>query len=660
MQQLKRVLVHPHAILSVAVIGLSFTRLSLIAIIATIALWTYAIQRAFPKQFATGIIGACAIGLLAFFTVNAFIALTGSMASIAIAIPFIVTANCLLILVLATLKRSSAERPNIQVHWWVIAAIVCVIALFAAPVLARPTTANLLNYSAYGYDDAAHIQMYRGDIISKGIITKVDTSNPNLNLDPTIASYPQGIHFNLSVFARSVFQLTHATIENIHEFLLIYRLGLVLLYATIVILMAEATSQIVMRLRGSKEKLGAVAPLSIGATVFIVYNTLIYPEIAYAGQSFLATIAMSIGVMIMLLIADGEEKSLYRRIAFAFAALFAIGTVYTWIVSMLVSFAALIFFAVKEQPLKKILIQIKSALTHPLSSNYKQFAQSNWSWLVITIAGVLSLPQIAILLLRTTTGLNSLNIDGGIGIPDHTRYLVLAAAVLVGVIAFAINTETGRSPKKEVQDILNTVLLFLIPLLLVLFFYIVQTVTTGTLTYYFTKSTYLAYTFLIILIGGLATYAITRIGKVISFSQSLYVAVLIFGILGIFLSAGRGCLVYAHGRNAFVDANLTNHAGKLIDEGVRPRNIISYTGRVYEEDMLFNLITDQLDQYRSPERHIITVLVQQKRYKVFKKFVADYTKRPEKTYILVSKATENDIRRAMPATGNYEIVVINK
>jgi hypothetical protein len=195
---------------------------------------------------------------------------------------------------------------------------------------------------------------------------------------------------------------------------------------------------------------------------------------------------------------------------------------------------------------------------------------------------------------------------------------------------------------------------------LVIFFYAVQIITTGQLTYYFTKSTYLAYMFVIAWAGVMGLYFLDRAEALLGWTKAWYIGLMMFGLFGIFLSVGRGFLIYSKGSNHLMDKNLTNHAGALIDQGVRPRNIISYTGRVYEEDMTFNVLTGQLDQYRPQQRFVIAILGQQKRYKVFRQWVGDYTKRPERTYILVSKATEQFIRQGLPANGNYKVIVINK
>ncbi|HEU4914165.1 MAG TPA: hypothetical protein VFT16_02040 [Candidatus Saccharimonadales bacterium] len=537
-------------------------------------------------------------------------------------------------------REPRADNPGVKPHWVLIGSVVLICSTFSLPILLNLSTSNLLHYSAFGYDDAAHIQMYRADISVEGYVSKVDkTDQPDLNIDSPVTSYPQGLHFNLSLFGRSIFDLTNKTLDDVRLLIGIYRIGMILIYAALLILLAEIIAQSVAYLRQKQEKLGLVTQLGMSATLFIIFNTLIFPQIAFAGQSFLTTVAALCGTLLGLIIYHKTTDRLVRYIAFGSASLFAVAAAYTWILTVIVALTALVAAAWGN---KVVLDRSSRVFT------------SNWQWWFIGAALVLSLPQVLILLFDTHTGVNSLTNDGGIASPDHGRYLVLILGVLLTMLLAGIRKKTAKDSKRlfDIGIVLTS------PLVLVLFFYAVQTVLTGQLSYYYTKSTYLGYIILLGAIGVALTYLLSKVEIFVGLVKTLYLTVVVFGVLAMYLSVGRGFLVYAKGTNTNVQKPLTTEAGHLIDSGVRPRNIISYTGRSYEEDMFFNLVTDMLDQYRPENRHTIAILAQQKRYEVFKQFIGDYSRRDERTYILVSEQTQNEMRKALPADGNYEVIVI--
>jgi hypothetical protein len=652
----------PYTLVFAGALILSFTKLSIVSLVLCLIGWTLASRQVFGRRFYTSYLAHFFLGFLLFCSLNSILAIICRLANAPVALPYVVFVNVLALLALRSFlvikQRPSKEVGPVRPSWVVIVVSLLLMASFTLPIALKPTTGSLLNYSVFGYDDAAHLQMFRGNINAKGFIGHIDKNqNPTLNLDPTIASYPQSLHFNLSVFARSIFTLLNTTAENIRLLLLTYHLGLTVVYGAIVVLLAEVVAQTFARIR-NQNKLNFLAQLGIGMTVFIIYATLVYPEIGYAGQTFLATIAMVCGTILSLLMLEKYDGRL-RMAVFGAACLIAVGVTYTWILSLLVAFAALILGALTQPSKRSLLGHTKDLFQKSGNFSLKKFSVDHWPWIFIVVSFVLSLPQVYILLTESSTGIASVNIDGGIGSPDHTRYLILALALIVGTVLAAVR-KAGSADTSNMRKFLDYSLVLLTPMLLVLFFYAIQIVTTGQLTYYFTKSTYLAYIAILALVGVVAMLLLAQAEKLLGKIRALYLFVILFGVLSVYLSVGRGFLIYSRGTNYNVDAHLTAKAGELIDSGVRPRNIISYTGRTYEEDMFFNLITDQLDQYRDPNRHVIAILAQQKRYKVFKQFVGDYTKRDERTYIIVSKATEQTIRKALPGNGNYEVIVLNK
>lgn len=643
----------------VAVVALSFTRLSLIALLATLLAWCWLSYKIFGKRFYGSFVTHFFVGFLVFCVSDALIAMAFRLADVGVPLPAVVAINGAAIIALlayAGRAQTTGATPEVKPHWIVILACAAIIASFALPVVLRPTTANFLNYSTYGYDDAPHIQMYRANVYGKGYITEVNLDKqPDLNLEPTAVSYPQALHFQLSVFARAVFQFAQTGMDNVRLLLANYRIGVVLFHAALVVLVAETIAQAVARLRQSSQKLGLVSELGIAATVLIIYATLIYPQISFAGEAFLVTVAMLAGVLLSLIMFDRADQS-RQGLVFGLACLFAVGAAFTWIISLVAAFTALALAALSQSGKTKndVLSYVKAAFRGSLQQP-KAFLGHHWQWVFIAAGLALSSLPVVVLIFNTVPGVATLNTDGGIASPDHSRYLILLLAVAAGLAALAV--KKGYTDNKR---ILGMGLLFLSPMLPVVLIYAYQTLTAGQVSYYYTKSTYMAYIFLLALAGALAVYLLERAEKLLGTLRALFVAALLFGALAIFVSVGKGFLSYVKGNGSMAQKQLTERAGQLIDQGVRPRNIISYTGRTYEEDMIFNHITNKIDQFRPENRHIITILAQRKDYNAFYQYLADYTKRSERTYIIVSKATEQTIRQAMPADGNYEIIVLDK
>jgi hypothetical protein len=576
-------------------------------------------------------------------------------------LPYIIVANGIITLgttiYLHERDMTAGGSQIVKPHWLLISSVVVISAFFAYPVLANPSTGNLLKLSTFGYDDAAHFQMYRGNIANEGIITDVNLKkDPTLNLYPPITGYPQSMHFNLSLFARGVFALFNSSIAETKQLLLIYRIGLIFIYASIIALLVEVLAQAVMYLRKSADKLGSISQISIGVTTLLIYGTLIYPEISYAGETFLATIAMLCATLLALVMFTTTKEN-NRRFLFFAACLFSIGVAYTWVLSMLIAFAMLALVALTDRSAKSLISHILAVFSPLKKPSFKQFLNDNWAWVAIVVTGLLVLPQLYLIATKSANGVGLINVDGGIPSPDHSRYLVLTIALVLGSIALLVKKSAIGNKEKSIFDM---VLLFFSPILLIMLVYAVQTITTGQLTYYFTKTTYLAYIAILMLAGIVIAHLLYRAELLVGWLRAAYVGVILFGALGIYLSFSRGFLVYAHGTNPIIHNNLANTAGELIDDGVRPQNIVSYTGRSYEEDMLFNLFIDELDQHQSPDRHVISLFAQQKRYWMLEEYLSNYTKRDERTYIIVTKLTQASVQKALPADGNYKMIVINE
>ncbi len=659
--QILRKLKGSYALILFAATILSCTEFSFLGLLLSVFSWTWLSVSLFGKKFYGSYLTHFFIGLLLFFSFNSLLAIAFGILDIPVLLPYVVIANGVTTLLIGSHLSSRGmaandSRPNIKPHWLLITSVVFISAFFAYPILSNPSTSNLLELSTLGYDDAAHFQMYRGNIANKGIITDVNLKkDPTLNLYPPIAGYPQALHFNLSLFARSLLSSSNALIADTKQLLLIYRSELIFVYAAIIALLAELVAQAVMYLRRPTGKLGLISQISIGTTTLLIYGTLIYPEIAYAGQTFLATIA-TLCATLLSLVMYATTKQANKRFLFFAACLFSIGVAYTWELSMVIAFAGLAIIALSEKPSKSLAAYARLMYETRHRFPLKQFIADNWAWIAIIISGLLILPQLYLTATRSANGVGLINVDGGVPSPDHARYLVLILALIVGATVLLTKKTAADSRNKSLMDM---GLLFFSPILLLMLVYAVQTITTGQLTYYFTKTTYLVYITILMMVGVIATHILHKTGLLMGWFRAAYVGAILFGTLGIYLSFGRGFLVYAHGTNPLITHKLASTAGSLIDDGIRPQDIVTYTGRSYEEDMLFNLFLDELDQHQSPTRHVISIFAQQKRYWMLEEYLGQYTKRDARTYIIVTNSTKPSVQKALPADGNYKLIVID-
>lgn len=658
MQKALSLLKSPYFLIFVAAVLVSFTRFSIVALIATCLAWLWVSHKVFGKQFYGSLLTHFFVGFLVFCAINAGIAMGFRLVGAPVPIGAVVAINWLIILPIlfyTARAKTAVVADQVKPQWILILASLAIIGSFTLPIVLNPSTANLLNYSSYGYDDGPHIQIYRANIYNQGNIAEINKAQqPDINIGETVPSYPQALHFHLSVFARSVFELAQVANDNVHLLLLNYRVGIALLHGALVVILVEIMAQVVARFRQSNKNLGLVSSLGIAATIGIIYACLIYPQISFSGEAFLLTVGMIAGVILSLVMLDRVDK--YKApLVFGIACIFAIGAVYAWIISLVAAFVALVIAAIQRSSKpKETLDQVKATLRGGLKP-LKVLLTKNWPWVFIVAAGVLSLPPILVLVLNFASALDVLNVDGGVGLLNQSRYLVILFATIIGL--FVVMQKSDDADKKRITELGA---LLLSPMVLVILVYLYQTLTVGQVSYYFTKSSYMAYMFMIVLAGALIVHLLFKNEKFLGFIKSFGFIFIIFGAMAIYLSMGRGFLAYIKSGNSMVEQQINDQAGQLIDQGVRPKNIVLYSGRNYEEDMIFNHVTDKIDQFQSETKHIIAILAQRKDYNAFYKFLGDYTLRDEKTYILVNENTEQIIRIAMPANGNYEIIVVSQ
>lgn len=498
--------------------------------------------------------------------------------------------------------------------------LLCLALLVVLP-LTNMGLPNLIKQSTVGFDDSTHI-----------FLTQADTQSSGFVLKPTIkglAAYPQGWHYVTSLFLSGT--ETYIGHGDLRTTLAVYRvmnaiwwLSLLLL-ALCLILVASG--------RNNRKPINFGSQILISGCFVVLYAVLIYPNIAYAATSFIATITLLTALFITLLLRGNTEDLQLKRFLWVVSCALAVATTYTWILSGLIAICALILallaFHDPTRP-KKLFEELRKY-------RFELFGAIP----AIAAAGVQVLIEAHYGSKATITAI------GGIIEPNHLLFLVLAL-VTVFVLARRGKGDFAYSN----ADLLS---LFSTPYILVLLVYAIQMWNVGTLTYYYSKVAYIAYFFLFLLFAAVISDIFRNLEQGAQRTRN-YLSVVLVAILIVAFNVNTHFIFYALHREGAATKPLASKMAELITAGVPAYDIVVFTENTYQEDVLSDHFLVMVSPTTPPTRWKLNEQLIQNDTNAFLKTLQTYANRSVPTYILVSSNSKNLVEKSLRA-GNYKVIL---